>query len=232
MDSQTRDSFLYSQLVPLAKWSDTTTLMMNPGTKTLYIAKEIDVAAVPRYRLLTGLCGEGLPVIRAVVEHDGGATVLREYISGTSLAATLNGGRTVPRDIAVRYVTELCDGLSVLHRAGLVHRDINPNNIIITTDGHAKIIDFGISRAFTGEKTSDTTILGTPGYAAPEQFGLSQTDGRADIYSLGVLLNVMLTGQHPSRKLASGKAGHIVQRCTMMNPDQRYQTVLELRDAL
>ena len=62
--------------------------------------------------------------------------------------------------------------------------------------------------------------------------GLSQTDGRADIYSLGVLLNVMLTGQHPSRKLASGKAGHIVQRCTMMNPDQRYQTVWELRDAL
>lgn len=129
MDSQTRDSFLYSQLVPLAKWSDTTTLMMNPGTKTLYIAKEIDAAAVPRYRLLTGLCGEGLPVIRAVVEHDGGATVLREYLSGTSLAAMLNGGRTVPRDIAVRYVTELCDGLSVLHRAGLVHRDINPNNI-------------------------------------------------------------------------------------------------------
>ena len=75
-------------------------------------------------------------------------------------------------------------------------------------------------------------ILGTTGYAAPEQFGLSQTDGRADIYSLGVLLNVMLTGQHPSRRLAEGHAGRIIRRCTMMNPDQRFRDVLELRDAL
>lgn len=75
-------------------------------------------------------------------------------------------------------------------------------------------------------------ILGTTSYAAPEQFGMSQTDGRADIYSLGVLLNVMLTGQHPSRCLAAGHAGRIVRRCTMMNPDQRFRDVLELRDAL
>ena len=74
--------------------------------------------------------------------------------------------------------------------------------------------------------------LGTTGYAAPEQFGLSQTDGRADIYSLGVLLNVMLTGQHPSAKLAPGHAGRVVQRCTMTNPDRRYRTVRELREAL
>lgn len=232
MDSQTRDSFLYSQLVPLAKWSDTTTLMMNPGTKTLYIAKEIDAAAVPRYRLLTGLCDKGLPVIRAVVEHDGGATVLREYISGTSLAATLNGGHTVPRDIAVRYVTELCDGLSALHRAGLVHRDINPNNIIITTDGHAKIIDFGISRAFTGGKTSDTTILGTPGYAAPEQFGFAESDAHTDMYALGVLLNVMVTGKLPNEQTAGGAVGRVVQKCTSIDAAKRYRNMDRMKKDL
>ena len=75
-------------------------------------------------------------------------------------------------------------------------------------------------------------VPSTTGYAAPEQFGLSQTDGRADIYSLGVLLNVMLTGQHPSRQLAAGHAGRVVQRCTMTSPEQRYHSVQELREAL
>ena len=74
--------------------------------------------------------------------------------------------------------------------------------------------------------------LGTTGYAAPEQYGITQTDERADIYSLGVLLNIMLTGKHPSRELASGRLGRIVQKCTMMNPGKRYKSVLYLMEAL
>ena len=103
---------------------------------------------------------------------------------------------------------------------------------MILRGSDAVLIDFDASRIVKPERTADTVVLGTTGYAAPEQFGLSQTDGRADIYSLGVLLNVMLTGEHPSRKLAEGKAGRIVRRCTMMNPDQRCRSVLELREAL
>ena len=75
-------------------------------------------------------------------------------------------------------------------------------------------------------------MLGTTGYAPPEQYGLSQTDGRADIYALGVLLNIMLTGKHPSRALAAGRMGRVVQKCTMMNPEKRYKTVLHLMEAL
>ena len=69
-------------------------------------------------------------------------------------------------------------------------------------------------------------------FAAPEQYGLSQSDGRADIYALGVLLNIMLTGEHPSRKLASGRMGRIVQRCTMVNPEKRYKNILHLMEVL
>ena len=76
------------------------------------------------------------------------------------------------------------------------------------------------------------SVLGTTGYAAPEQYGLSQTDGRADIYSLGVLLNVMLTGEHPSATLAKGRLGRVVHHCTAMNPQKRYQNVLSLMEAL
>ena len=114
---------------------------------------------------------------------------------------------------------------------GAVHRDVKDSNVILR-GSDAVLIGFDASRIVKPECPADTVILGTTGYAAPEQFGLSQTDGRADIYSLGVLLNVMLTGQHPSHRLAEGHAGRIIRRCTMMNPDQRFRNVLELRDAL
>ena len=75
-------------------------------------------------------------------------------------------------------------------------------------------------------------MLGTTGYAAPEQYGIAQTDARAELYSLGVLLNLMLTGKHPSQALASGRLGRIVQKCTMVNPEKRYKNVLYLMEAL
>ena len=78
----------------------------------------------------------------------------------------------------------------------------------------------------------DTQILGTAGFAAPEQYGLSQTDRRADIYALGILINVMLTGQHPSQRQAEGRLGRVVERCTRVNPARRYPNVLRLMEAL
>ena len=91
---------------------------------------------------------------------------------------------------------------------------------------------FDASRIFKSDTNQDTQILGTTGYAAPEQYGIAQTDERADIYSLGVLLNIMLTGKHPSKELASGRLGRIVQKCTMVNPKKRYKSVLYLMEAL
>ena len=126
---------------------------------------------------------------------------------------------------------QLCRGLSVLHSLGAVHRDIKPENVILRGD-EAVLIDFDASRIVKAEHDADTVILGTVGFAAPEQYGLSQSDERADIYSLGVLLNVMLTGKHPSKELASGKMGRIVRRCTMVNPKERYQNVHSLMRAL
>ena len=75
-------------------------------------------------------------------------------------------------------------------------------------------------------------VLGTTGFAAPEQYGMGQSDNRSDIYSLGVLMNVMLTGQHPSRQIAPGRFGRIIRKCTMTNPAGRYQTVLDLMEVL
>ena len=205
------------------------TLLRHRKTGKRYVFRQFMGSADVYRRLLTVECPH-LPRIEEAVDSDGRVAVLEEYVQGDTLLFLLEGG-LLDWTEAKKVTQDVCAALWVLHSLGAVHRDVKDSNVILRGD-QAVLIDFDASRIIKPEGTADTVVLGTTGYAAPEQFGLSQTDGRADIYSLGVLLNVMLTGQHPSRKLASGKAGHIVQRCTMMNPDQRYQTVWELRDAL
>lgn len=156
--------------------------------------------------------------------------VLEEYIQGDSLAYLLEGALFSPAE-ARKITMQLCNALWVLHQLGAVHRDIKPENVIIR-GSEAILIDFDASRIFKSDTNQDTQILGTTGYAAPEQYGIAQTDERADIYSLGVLLNIMLTGKHPSKGLASGRLGRIVQKCTMVNPEKRYKSVLYLMEAL
>ena len=123
--------------------------------------------------------------------------------SRLSLAAELKDAFLLPPEEARRITKELCQGLWVLHSMGAVHRDIKPENVILR-GSEAVLIDFDASRLYKDESDGDTRILGTTGYAAPEQYGITQSDQRADIYSLGVLLNIMITGEHPSKKLASG----------------------------
>ena len=205
------------------------TLLRHRKTGKRYVFRQFMGSADVYGRLLTVECPH-LPRIEEAVDSDGRVAVLEEYVQGDTLLFLLEGG-LLDWTEAKKVTQDVCAALWVLHSLGAVHRDVKDSNVILR-GSDAVLIDFDASRIVKPELATDTVVLGTTGYAAPEQFGLSQTDGRADIYSLGVLLNVMLTGQHPSRKLASGKAGHIVQRCTMMNPDQRYQTVWELRDAL
>jgi serine/threonine protein kinase len=205
------------------------TLLRHRKTGKRYVFRQFMGSADVYRRLLTVECPH-LPRIEEAVDSDGRVAVLEEYVQGDTLLFLLEGG-LLDWTEAKKVTQDVCAALWVLHSLGAVHRDVKDSNVILR-GSDAVLIDFDASRIVKPELAADTVVLGTTGYAAPEQFGLSQTDGRADIYSLGVLLNVMLTGQHPSRKLASGKAGHIVQRCTMMNPDQRYQTVWELRDAL
>lgn len=205
------------------------TLLRHRKMGKRYVFRQFMGSADVYRRLLTVECPH-LPRIEEAVDSDGRVAVLEEYVQGDTLLFLLEGG-LLDWTEAKKVTQDVCAALWVLHSLGAVHRDVKDSNVILR-GSDAVLIDFDASRIVKPELATDTVVLGTTGYAAPEQFGLSQTDGRADIYSLGVLLNVMLTGQHPSRKLASGKAGHIVQRCTMMNPDQRYQTVWELRDAL
>lgn len=182
------------------------------------------------YEKLQGIRCKNLPEIYDVFEPDDGQIVLEEYIDGITVAQVMEGGKY--RSSGARKVLYgVCDALAVLHKQGIVHRDVKPENVMIEKSGRIVLIDFNASRTESGA-SKDTVVMGTVGYAAPEQLGLSQTDARTDIYAAGVLYNVMLTGQHPSVAIASGKPGRIVRKCTAVNPDERYQTASELWSAL
>lgn len=182
------------------------------------------------YRRLLPVSCPNLPRILEAAEADGMAAVLEEYVQGDPLSEVLQGVRMTPAE-ARKIALQLCRALWTLHSLGGIHRDVKPENVLLRGD-QAVLIDFDAARVFKKDGGSDTQVLGTTGYAAPEQYGIAQTDGRADIYALGVLLNVMLTGRHPSRELAAGKLGRIVQKCTMVNPKKRYKNVLHLMEAL
>ena len=158
------------------------------------------------------------------------AAVLEEYVQGDPLSGLLQGVRMTPAQ-ARKIALQLCRALWTLHSLGGIHRDVKPENVILRGD-QAVLIDFDASRTYKNTLEEDTQILGTTGFAAPEQYGLSQSDGRTDIYAVGVLLNIMLTGEHPSRKLDPRRMGRIVQRCTMVNPAKRYKNILHLLEVL
>ena len=182
------------------------------------------------YEKLCGIRCENLPEIYDAFPVEDGQIVLEAYIPGVTVAQVMETGRyRFPG--AKKVLRGVCSALTVLHRLGLVHRDVKPENVMIDENGTVVLIDFNASRKVS-DASRDTVIMGTVGYASPEQLGISQSDARTDIYAAGVLLNVMLTGKHPSEKLTRGSAGHVVRKCTAVNPDDRYQTAEKLAEAL
>ena len=127
---------------------------------------------------------------------------------------------------------QLCDALDVIHKAGIIHRDIKPENVIITKNDNAVLIDFSIARKISAKSNSDTDNLGTIGYAAPEQYGISQSGIETDIYSLGVLLNIMLVGKHPAVSLPKGAVKRIIKKATSTQIAERYKNVKKIKREL
>ena len=185
---------------------------------------------VTAYEKLQNMRCDNLPEIYDVLELEDGQIVLEEYIDGITVAQVMETGKYCKAG-ARKVLLGVCDALTVLHGQGVIHRDVKPENVIIEKSGRVVLIDLNASR-MESHASKDTVVMGTVGYAPPEQLGISQSDARTDIYASGVLYNVMLTGQHPSVEIALGKAGRIVRKCVAINPDERYQTAARLWSAL
>lgn len=186
--------------------------------------------ALPVYEILCGVDCPNLPRIYDAITLDDGQIVLEEFIDGLTVTQIMETGRYRYRG-AKAVLKAVCAALSVMHEKGLVHRDVKPDNVMIASDGRVVLIDFNASRVHKiAEK--DTVVMGTVGYAAPEQLGLAQSDERTDVYAAGMMLNVMLTGRAPGEQIAEGKAGRIIKKCLMHSPADRYRSARELAKAL
>jgi len=129
-------------------------------------------------------------------EQDGIFYIAMEFIEGTTLHELLTEKRVLATEEVLQYTRQISRGLDYAHSNGIVHRDIKPANIMITANGTVKIMDFGIAKS-GGQVTNTGQVLGTPNYMSPEQVKGRQLDGRSDLFSLGVILYEMLTGEKP-----------------------------------
>ena len=232
----TREQYLtelfkaYSLVSVLSDKNECKVLKLKNKELNKYVVARSFPKSIGAYEELYSINCANLPLIYDIIHLDDGQIVLEEFIEGVTIAEVMESGKY--RYTGTRKVLRsICNALTVLHERGLVHRDIKPENVMIAKDGRVILIDLNAARQISNA-SKDTVIMGTVGYASPEQLGVTQSDARTDIYALGVLLNVMITGKHPSEKLAKGKAGRIVRKCTSVNPDERYQTAEKLAHVL
>ena len=166
--------------------------------------QEAEAAFEREAHLLADLLHPNLPRIYEHFTENERSYLVMDFIEGQTVEEYLAkiGGGPLAVDQVVRWAQQLCDVLNYLHthQPPIVFRDLKPANVMMSESGHIFLIDFGIARIFKPGKQHDTVALGSPGYAAPEQYGKAQSTPRSDIYSLGALLHYLLTGIDPSEQ--------------------------------
>lgn len=187
-------------------------------------------------------------------EEGGTHFIAMEFVKGRSLQDMLERDERFAVPDVVRIMSQLLEALDYSHRNGVVHRDIKPSNIIILPDGTVKIADFGIARIESSNLTQAGLLIGTPNYMSPEQFRGQTVDGRSDLFSAGVILYQLLTGERPftgsvttvMQKVLQEEPlppsglneqvprafDEVMQRALAKRPDERYQTAREFADAI
>lgn len=196
------------------------------------------------------LSHSNIVTIYDVGETDDIAYIAMEYLEGESLREMLDSGVVLPLDLIGRIAARIAGALNYAHENQVVHRDIKPANIMITPNRDVKIMDFGIAQIPSGSRTQAGTVLGSPKYMAPEQVAGQATDGKTDIFALGVVLYEMLTGVVPFNgdnlsaimyKILNDEPAppstinprvppvfdRIISRALSKRPEDRYQTASE-----
>ena len=220
--------------------------MRKEKNKNYVIMKQ---SLITETNLLKELKHPYLPSIADIIENDDTIIIVMDYVEGRPLSDILSEDGVIEEDKVADYAIQLCDVLDYLHSQNppIIYRDLKPANIMLRPDGKITLIDFGTARKYNYDSVSDTTCLGTIGYAAPEQFAgetLRQTDARTDIYNLGATMYHLLTGVNPSEppyelypirrwdESLSNGLEKIILRATRKDPDKRFNDCKEMSYAL
>src|SRR5438270_1010389 len=197
-------------------------------------------------RILSRLNHPNLPAFTDFFTEGTRHFLVMEYIDGSTLENLLeqNGGPFSERRV-LGWARQLCDVLEYLHsqQPPVIFRDMKPGNIMLTRSGRIKLIDFGIARLFRASISQDTQLLGTPGFAPPEQYGSAQTDERSDIYSLAMTLFQLMTNTlsekgfglndvHTLYPFISLPVARALEKATSLVPEDRFQSAEDFRRAL
>lgn len=229
--------------------------------KVLFPELSVNVSFVERFRreaqAAANLTHPNIVSVFDWGEADNTYFIVMELVGGVTLSSLIKDNGRIDPDRAANIASEVAASLSFAHRHGVIHRDVKPSNVLITEDNQVKVTDFGIARAATadGDLTQTGAVMGTATYIPPEQAQGLVVDGRSDVYSLGVVLYEMLTGQvpftgdsplsiaykhvreepiHPRELVPEIPVGleAIVLKAMAKDPSARYQSAIEMRDDL
>ncbi len=203
-------------------------LVQHVESGKLYVEKILAVYDKSIYKYLLNNPVKNMPRISAVYEGAERLVVIEEYIPGETLAEIIKEKQFDEAE-AVRIAKEVCDILNKLHNflTPIIHRDVKPSNVICSEEGKVYLLDMDASKWYHADEVDDTKYLGTMGYAAPEQagFGRSGSSDKTDIYALGMMLNVMVTGAFPKEKRTAEPLYSIIDKCTRLDPEERFNAV-------
>ena len=199
--------------------------LATDASGNLVIIKHIFLTGLP-YKALKKQNPFICPRIYQCIEDASETVVVEEYVSGQSLTERLRDKRHLSEQEAKNILLRLCDGLAPIHAQGIIHRDIKPSNLMLQHGGIIRLIDFDAARIVKENGREDTKLLGTKGYAPPEQYGYGQTDARSDIYAIGVTMQKLLGEDY------HGVLTKILQKCTQLDPKNRYASVTALKQAI
>ncbi|MCC8357843.1 MAG: serine/threonine protein kinase [Oscillospiraceae bacterium] len=222
----------YQELSPI-EGRDNMQLVRHSETGRLYVKKTLALYDREVFDFIRRERPDGVPAIEALVEQDGVLTVVEDYIAGERVSELLARQGRLDEAQAVNILCQLCDILAIFHRRQppIVHRDIKPQNMMLPRDGRLGLLDCHAAQVSRAEAGRDTVLIGTAGYAAPEQYGFSPSTPATDIYAAGILLTELVTGARDTAAL-TGHLGAVAHKCTAMEPSRRYTSMGQLKRAL
>ena len=177
---------------------------------------------------------KGVPAVKELIEDDDKLVIIEQYIAGHTLQEMLDSQGRISPDEVVSITIKLLDILVHFHQnyPPIVHRDIKPSNVILGRGSTVWLIDFNAAKFVDPDKSEDTELIGTRGYAAPEQYGFGSSTERTDVYAIGMMMQELISGANEENVSIHPHLATVIKKCINLEPNDRYEGAYALKEAL